>query len=315
MSSLNTTTIASDSLSDVRQYVKAHFPLARETATRSFIACYLGTLIPFLTMLAVSSSHPEIPAFLATAIVAGFTQNAMGILMHEGSHYFFHKSPIINDRIADIFVCLPIFNTVAGYRRLHSAHHQNSGTERDPSYDLYAKTASRTEILIGALKDVAGLTAISSFMTRYINKPGGTTEPTESPWAFIKLITVQAGIAYGLFWSTGIPYAYLLLWILPLLTIPPLINRIRTIVEHASLTPESRMDNRTTLSGRLEQLFFAPYGYMHHFEHHLCPYIPFYQLSCFRNFLRDNTGINPDLHSTQGGYLHTFFSILKSRKC
>jgi fatty acid desaturase len=264
-------------------------------------------------MLVVLSGHPDTFILLATAIVAGFTQNALGILMHEGSHYFFHKNPVNNDRIADILVCLPIFNTVAGYRRLHSAHHQHSGTASDPSYELYAKTASRSEILIGALQDISGFTAVSSFISRYINDQGDCKVSTDSPWAFIKLILVQAGIAYGLFLTTGILYAYLLLWILPLLTIPPLINRIRTIVEHAPLAPGHRMDNRTTLSGTLERLFFAPYGYMHHFEHHLCPYIPFYQLSDFRKFLRDNTDINPDLHSTPGGYLYTFFSILKSR--
>lgn len=303
-------------LGQIRHFARNHFAVDKDSALRQFFVVYLATLVPLCFSLLLVACYPGVQAMVAAAIVAGFTQNALGILMHEGSHYFFHKSPLINDRIADLFVCLPIFNTVAGYRRLHTAHHLKVGDVGDPGYNLYADVGSRAEIVKGLLRDISGITAISSFAERYISRNRGDASGHLSPdkGGLLKLAVVQGAIAAALYAVTGLVYSYFVLWILPLLIIPFLINRIRTMVEHAALVPGSEMENRTTLSGPVERLFFAPYGYMHHFEHHLCPYIPFYQLPAFRRFLSKETGMDPGKYTTSGGYLKTFLGIIQSRK-
>jgi hypothetical protein len=61
------------------------------------------------------------------AVVAGFTQNALGILMHEASHYFLARDRQRNDRLANWLLCYPLMNTVAGYRAEHFLHQSMAG--------------------------------------------------------------------------------------------------------------------------------------------------------------------------------------------
>lgn len=272
-----------------------------------FLASYSLTLVPLALAAAALAVSPGPLSLVVFAVVAGFTQNALGLLMHEGSHHFFHRNKATNDLLANVLVCHPIFNTVQGYRREHFAHHRHSGEDEDPAYDLYASYATRTDVMKGLAADLTGLTALRSFLQRYTGEVRG--EPGETGWMGLALIE-QAIVAGLLWWLTGSPFAYPFLWLLPLITIPIAINRIRTIVEHyPGFDPLPA--NRTTLVGIVEYFCIAPYGYSHHFEHHFAPTVPYYRLGWAHGYLKER-GITLRPHEYAGeGYLRTFARMLR----
>jgi fatty acid desaturase len=101
-------------------------------ALRTFVYHYALTIVPIGLSLAACALYPSGWIYVLGALATGFAQNGLGLLMHEGSHCFFHPDRRINDRLADLLVCLPIFNTVEGYRIPHLDHHRYAGTPRDP---------------------------------------------------------------------------------------------------------------------------------------------------------------------------------------
>ena len=131
------------------------------------------------------------------------------------------------------------------------------------------------------LKDILGVTAVIAFLKRYGHRGARINQPW---YALPGFVLVQATIFTVLFHSTGAWWSYLALWVLPLLVIPPTINRFRTIVEHTD-TSNGRGVNRSTVPKWWEYLLIAPYGYSYHFVHHLLMTIPYYRLKGAHEFL------------------------------
>lgn len=272
-----------------------------------FLGRYFLTLVPLALAGWGVASSPRLLSGALFAVVAGFTQNALGLLMHEGSHHFFHRNRGLNDLLANVLVCYPIFNTVQGYRREHFDHHRHSGEEIDPAYALYANYATQADVVKALAADLIGLTAIRSFLRRY---GGGVSRDSGESLRMVGATAQQVVVAGLLWWLFGSPLAYLWLWLLPLITIPIAINRMRTIVEHyPGFDPLPA--NRTTLVGMVEYFCIAPYGYSYHFEHHFAPNVPYYRLAWAHGYLKDR-GIVLRSHEYAGdGYLRTFVRMMR----
>src|SRR5205085_10592961 len=125
-------------------------------------------VLPLAAALILLASFPYHPAvWVLTALVSGFTQNALGVLMHEGSHFFFHRKKESSDLWCNLLVCLPILNTVQGYRMPHFEHHRCSGEPDDPYFELYNMYPTRWHLIKGFLFDLTGISAVSKFFGRY----------------------------------------------------------------------------------------------------------------------------------------------------
>jgi len=272
-----------------------------------FLRSWALTLLPLLLAFGLTASFPRWWAWLATAIVAGLTQNALGILMHEGSHYFCHRGRKASDTWCNLLVCLPIFNTVQGYRTPHFEHHRSSGEPEDPYFELYADYPSRRHLLKGFLLDFTGISALRKFVVRYSR----TEKPSPKPdvwYAVPGLFLIQVLIAGLCFVVTGKWYAYFFLWVFPLMTIPVSINRLRTVVEHYPGLLGIKV-NRTSLTGLIEYACIAPYGYENHLEHHLLPQVPYYDLDYAHRFLESHDVAFTENEVNSRGYLQTFFRL------
>ena len=275
---------------------------------RKFLRAWVLTILPFSALCGAASVYPRVEVFIAMGGVAALTQNALGVLMHEGSQHFFHANNKTNDLLADFLVCLWIFNTVEGYRRPHLEHHRSSGEPKDPYYPLYSDYRSRWDIACGLLFDLTGISAIRIFVTRYGAEKPSQPMANQPRYALPGLLVVQAALFFGLWQVTGVVSAYLFVWLGPLMTVPIAINRLRTLAEHydGGLGPPP---NRTTPVGWLEYLLVAPYGYANHFEHHLAPAIPYYRLSWAHRFLRDQGVEFKDSELNENGYCQSFWRL------
>src|SRR5262245_42653644 len=136
---------------------------------KMFVRSYLFTLLPVFLAALLYTLFSHWLLLILIFFVNGFVQNALGILMHEGAHYFFHKNKITNDLLADWLVCLPIMNTVAGYRHDHFEHHRESGKRADPYWELYAPITKK-KLWTVILLDIFLLTSILKFSARYFGK-------------------------------------------------------------------------------------------------------------------------------------------------
>ena len=266
------------------QRVRARRKALTRNQLHVFLQRYIITLCPLAVTAAGAVLVPGLVSLLLLAIVSGLTQNAFAILMHEGSHAFFHPRRTTNDLLANLLVCLPIFNTVEGYRAAHFEHHRLCCDEADPYYGLYGPYDSKRQVLSGFLMDLAGVTAVRTFLRRYAHS--GRDHASGHAWYVLPGFVAVHGLIFLLFYGiTGQWWAYPLLWVVPLMTIPIAINRIRTFVEHHP-GPDGSEANRATIPSFAEYLAIAPYGYAFHFEHHLMPEIPYYQLSWAHSALR-----------------------------
>lgn len=263
---------------------------------------YLATLVPLVLAGAWTWNDRGLACLVVLAVVAGFTQNALGILMHEGSHWFLAADRRMNDMLANWLVCYPLANTVAGYRAEHFLHHRFSGGEGDPVRALYRGYRSRADLLRGLAADLTGLTAARAFLSRYAS-PARAEGRGVSDLA--GMVVVQGVIAAGAWAVTGLWWAHAVLWLLPLATIPIAVNRVRTIAEH-HVHGDAGEANRTTRPGLLEYLAIAPYGYSHHFEHHMLASIPYHRLQRAHQWLLDSGARPGERELNRGGYLAFF---------
>ena len=106
---------------------------------------------------------------------------------------------------------------------------------------------------------------------------------------------------------------YLLLWVLPLVTVAKTLTHFRNVVEHAQLRdvgdPElSRY--RTVLCNPAEGFFFAPMNFNYHAEHHLYTGIPYHRLPRCHALLREHPRYL-EVVEVEKGYLSFLFNKLQ----
>ncbi len=158
------------------------------------------------------------------------------------------------------------------YRSNHIAHHRHTNSEQDPDWvrkiplpewqfpqskSAIAKTLFK-QILIGGFQWVALMAKLS----RNDWKKG-------LYWASV----ITAVTAFGV-WQE-----FLLYWMVPLLALFPLIQRIRSISEHFGLPREHELNHtRNILAGPVERFLIGPHNINYHLAHHLFPSIPHYKV-------------------------------------
>ncbi|NVL30193.1 fatty acid desaturase, partial [Pseudomonas syringae pv. actinidiae] len=83
----------------------------------------------------------------------------------------------------------------------------------------------------------------------------------------------------GITWVGG-GWDVLWLWVVPAFTILPLILRVRSIAEHGGRLDHPNASNARSIDvGIIERFLWAPCHINRHWEHHLCPAVPTYNLS------------------------------------
>jgi fatty acid desaturase len=214
-----------------------------------------------------------------------------------------------NDQLANLLVCLPIFNTVEGYRVPHFDHHRHSGTPRDPYAPLYAGYGSQARLTRLLFGDLFLTGSIAKFADRYWHA-GPQPRASLDLRSTVALAAVQAALFVLCAVVTGRWYGYVVLWMLPLMTLPQFINRLRTIAEHSRQQGDGHV-NRSTVAGWVEYLLIAPYGYSYHFEHHLAPNVPYYHLETAHRLLLDR-GFEFTPQELTDGYVRTFARLFRS---
>lgn len=235
------------------------------------------------------------PWLVLPVLVIGLQQHALFVLAHEAAHYRLLKSRTLNDALGR---CVGAVGGVSmpTYRVIHRLHHNNLYTDEDPDTAIHGGYPRGVAYLWKKLAlDSLGVNAWKTFAyffgapaldttTHRAARPLDDTSPAlrqaarRDRWAVAAFHVGAPLVALG-FGGMQALALYLVLWLLPLLTVLQPILRLRAIAEHGAVTDLSSplTAARTNRVGVLGRLLF-PHHVNYHLEHHLYPAVPHYRL-------------------------------------
>ena len=87
-------------------------------------------------------------------------------------------------------------------------------------------------------------------------------------------------LVFGVFWASGYPWLYPLLWVLPWATLYQGLNRIRAIAEHGGMTrsPDRRSTTHHVHQSLVARMVMVPFGVGYHLAHHADMTVPYRNL-------------------------------------
>ncbi|MEO7128636.1 MAG: fatty acid desaturase family protein [Rhodoferax sp.] len=240
-------------------------------------------------------------------VIIGTRQLGLFVLMHDGAHALLHPDRKVNDWLADWFCS----STLQAYRPYHLQHHRFVQQTEDPDLVLSAPfPITRESFARKVWRDLSGQTFYKQRLAttvKLIRDRSVDESVLRLLWgAIMKARRFWIGNVLGLaaFSAFGLWWAWLLMWLLPMVTWLPLVSRIRNIAEHALIAQNEAnplLQARTTHAGWLERALVAPYYVNYHCEHHMFTQVPCWNLPKAHQILRRD-GITAQMQ-TQPGYV------------
>ncbi|RMV71055.1 hypothetical protein ALP05_200069 [Pseudomonas caricapapayae] len=271
--------------------------------------CFLQIAVQWISVALAVLFANSLGGWLAYAISIVWIatrQHALLVLMHDASHYLISRRRWLNDTVGNFLLAFPLGISVYRYRRHHLLHHRHLNTESDPDIgdSLLPKTRIRFYGLL--LRDALGVSTLMTFKS--INNfgmlglfAGDTHAPRLDRYLAMAFLIAMVG---GLAWFGG-GWNVIWLWLVPALTILPLILRVRSIAEHGGRLEHPDDSNARSVDvGIIERFLWAPCHINRHWEHHLCPAVPTYNLSLLTARLARLFPRSSAAHRTQGYFFN-----------
>lgn len=282
-------------------------PLTRIVNWRS-TAAVLQTWLIIGATIAIALASWSWPVALAAVVIIATQQHALFILSHDAAHYRLFDNRLLNELIGR--VCAGAVGlSMCTYRVIHRLHHNHLYGPQDPDIALHGGYPRGKWYLARKLiKDLSGLTAAKTYGYFFGNpatnaQTHGTLAPLADTSPRLRaaarsdqkaVITLQLALPALMFWLGGWPVLalYLLLWVLPALTVLQAILRLRAVCEHGAVIDLSSplTAARTHLGAfnagwLLARPLLFPHHVNYHVEHHLYPAVPHYHLRQLHDLL------------------------------
>jgi fatty acid desaturase len=227
-------------------------------------------------------------------LVIGTRQHALFVIAHDAAHYLLFENRKVNDAVGRL--CATVQGlSMCTYRVIHRLHHNNLYGELDPDTALHGGyPRGRTYLIKKLLKDLSGLTAWKTYAYFLGGAPALNTRtnvavrPLDDTSEKLKrearhdrnVVIVFHVFMLGVFTWSGYLLQYLVLWILPLVTVVQAILRLRAIAEHGATTDFSSplTAARTNVAPAWLAWLLFPHQVNYHIEHHLYASVPHYHL-------------------------------------
>jgi fatty acid desaturase len=259
---------------------------------RSLVSIYWFIAIPYilvLTVVVISSLKIFSPILL---LIVSFplllaAQRCSQTLIHDLSHRLFSQNIQRNDLLGNYLIGGWIGASVGAYRKIHVKHHKYNGSSKDPEHISFEIIRQRGGLLLHCLRYIAGLEALR-LVNKYYGKVSnstdnsGLTASTRARTAISHILLCQFLLACIFYFVADAWYLYGL-WLYLAVSWNPMLSNLRFLVEHPG---ESGLTVSTS-GNFLERLYFAPYNFNYHLEHHLWPNIPPYHLATVHGYLRE----------------------------
>jgi fatty acid desaturase len=214
-------------------------------------------------------------------------------LVHASDHGALLPTPGWNNALGNLCAFL-IGYTRRGHKLAHQNHHTYLNGDLD-SDKIWGEPAEPTRQM--ARRWIEDLFFVSAVRRVLQYAQPDRERFSVSPWkkldlGFIKrsllvqapVIPVQLALLL-FYWQVAGPLYYVLFHLLPLFTLYPAVIRLRSAVEHSfpvgyqTSNADQRWITRSTKANWLERFAIAPLDGHLHFEHHLLPGVPYYNLA------------------------------------
>jgi len=268
--------------------------LTRRDAWRATAAILHDIAVAAIAVAAALWFWPNPFVIAAAVIVIGTRQHALFVIAHEAAHYLLYDNRRLNDFAGRACAMLQGLS-MCTYRVIHRLHHNNLYGELDPDTALHGGYPRGKWYLLRKLaKDLTGFTAWKTYAyflggapalnttTNVALRPLDDTSPRlrEEARTDRNLVIAFHVILLALFAWSGYLIQYLVLWILPLVTVVQAILRLRAIAEHGATSDFSSplTAARTNLGPAWLRWALFPHNVNYHVEHHLYASVPQYNL-------------------------------------
>jgi fatty acid desaturase len=246
-----------------------------------------------LTLIGLNSLGLHWILQILSIFLIGTRVHALGILMHEASHYNLFTNRMVNECLVKIFISLPTLVSLEGYRKTHELHHDYSQTNKDPTYtrklgkvffDFPKK--NQWHFLKELLQILLGYGAYMALTDLKRNQ--GTQQKKDPLFLAITLIFYTA--LFAMLIKTENLLVFSKFWLLPNMTVLPLVNYWRTVAEHSALPESSNTNVRTVFYNPLLAWLITPYNINLHTEHHNRPNVKWFDLPKIYHKEKQNSG-------------------------
>ncbi len=269
--------------------------LTRRSAWRATAAILEDFAVIAVALAAALAFWPNPLVIVLSVIIIGTRQHALFVIAHDAAHYLLYENRKLND-IAGRACATVQGLSMCTYRVIHRLHHNNLYGELDPDTALHGGyPRGRTYLIKKLLKDLSGLTAWKTYAYFLGGAPGLNTStnvalrPLDDTSSKLRtdarkdrnLVIVFHIAALAFFAATGYIVEYLVLWVLPLVTVVQAILRLRAISEHGATTDFSSplTAARTNVAPAWVEWLIFPHHVNYHIEHHLYASVPHYHLA------------------------------------
>lgn len=288
--------IAPDASSTRRALSRRELSPAIQALTRVSNARFLADLAMNWGVIAAAASMALLTghwlAYVAAIVVISTRQHALGVLMHDGTHYRCLTSRPLNDAASDIFCAMPVGMLTSRYRHEHLQHHRSLNTDDDPYWvdfqldDTWHWPKPPAAAAWVFARDLLGLNSQRwgrvqwrwSPWVNHFQRSDPKGPPPTTPAERLRIYGFHTAVL-GTLIATGAWVNFALLWLLPMMTLTPAMVRLRTVAEHLLIPNRSELDaSRHTVGSVLERWSIAPHNINFHLGHHLYPAVPYYRL-------------------------------------
>ena len=280
-----------------------HIPNFRNAI--SIASIYVQTIGIIWAALTLHNPISYVVAFL----LMGRAHAQLLALMHESVHRLLFRNRKLNDFAGRWLLGYMSFVNTDGYRYVHMAHHREEFGPNEPDIPLYANyPITRASFWRKMRRDGLGSTGFrmlrGQFMSIFKTDPQqlNTQRKIFSLHAVLLILSM-------IFVN---PWVYVMLWLVPYITVWRVMNRLRSIAEHGGLRADD--DRRVTTHSVKQHLFssffFVPFNLGWHIAHHADSGIPFRSLPKYHRQLRAS-GFVSDAYE-YGSYL-AIWRALRSR--
>jgi fatty acid desaturase len=268
--------------------------LTRRSAWRASLAIVGDLAVIALAAAAALAFWPNVLVLVPCIILIGTRQHALFVIAHDAAHYLLYENRTLNDIVGRAAATVQGLS-MCTYRVIHRLHHNNLYGELDPDTALHGGyPRGRAYLVKKLLKDLTGFTAWKTYAYFLGGAPALNTatsvalRPLDDTSAKLKeearsdrntVIVFHVALLALFAWS-GYLVQYLVLWILPLVTVVQAILRLRAIAEHGATTDFSSplTAARTNVAPAWLEWLIFPHHVNYHIEHHLYASVPHYNL-------------------------------------
>lgn len=211
-------------------------------------------------------------------------------LMHEAAHRLLFANKAVNDLVGRWLLGYPQMTNTDAYRRVHMAHHRAEFGPEEPDMALYANyPVTRASMRRKLLRDATGRTGVRLLAEQLsVLSPSSFRRDVGSRRRTLLTMLGVQGVLVGMFAAWGQAHLYLVVWVVPYLTVWRVVNRLRSVAEHGGLRadPDRRLTTHSVRQRHLARWTLVPCNIGFHLAHHLDPGIPFRALPRYHRELR-----------------------------